>query len=166
MPANEDKPAETTRLGDETFMTAEDLQTYMDRRRAAMVAEDAVTKTEAHKARDELIAQLSEPLKMQGESLHDFVDNLKMRLTAAAEHGETEILMLRFPNALCTDHGRAINNEEPDWPDTLTGRPRQFYEIWRDYLHKADYQLKAMVIDWPDGMPGDIGMYLSWKRLD
>lgn len=89
-----------------------------------------------------------------------------MRLTTAAERGETEVLMLRFPNALCTDHGRAINNEEPDWPDTLTGRPRQFYEIWRDHLKEADFQLKTMVIDWPDGMPGDIGMYLSWKRLE
>ena len=166
MPANEDKPAETTHLGDESFMTAEDIQSYMDRRRAALNADDSATRTEANKARDELIAQLSEPLKLDRQTVHDVVDNLKMRLTTAAERGETEVLMLRFPNALCTDHGRAINNEEPDWPDTLTGRPRQFYEIWRDHLKEADFQLKTMVIDWPDGMPGDIGMYLSWKRLE
>lgn len=64
MPANEDKPAETTHLGDESFMTAEDLQSYMDRRRAALNADDSATRTEANKARDELIAQLSEPLKL------------------------------------------------------------------------------------------------------
>ena len=68
----------------------------------------------------------------------------------------------RFPNTLCTDKGRAINNAEEGWPDSLTGRPRQAYELWRDHLRAGHYKLKAMVIDWPNGMPGDIGFFLSW----
>ena len=37
------------------------------------------------------------------------------------EHGQEEIEIMRFPAHFCTDHGRAINNFEADWPDSLTG---------------------------------------------
>ena len=33
----------------------------------------------------------------------------------AVASGLTEVLVMRFPNALCTDHGRAINQQEPGW---------------------------------------------------
>ena len=49
----------------------------------------------------------------------------KARVTAAvrraAERGEKEIQVMRFSSEFCTDKGRAINNFEPDWPETLTG---------------------------------------------
>lgn len=32
-----------------------------------------------------------------------------------------KVELMRFPIELTTDEGRAINNEEPDWPDTLMG---------------------------------------------
>ena len=70
---------------------------------------------------------------------------------------------MRFPSALCTDKGRAINNAEPDWPATLTGRPRQAYEFWKEHLQPAKYKLRAMIIDWPGGLPGDVAFFLSWS---
>jgi hypothetical protein len=33
-------------------------------------------------------------------------------------NGKTEVQVYRFPNQLCTDNGRAIN-QEPGWEDTL-----------------------------------------------
>ena len=33
----------------------------------------------------------------------------------AIDSGRTEMLVYRFPNQLCTDHGRAINQREPGW---------------------------------------------------
>ena len=54
---------------------------------------------------------------------------------------------------LCTDKGRSINNADKDWPETLTGRPRQAYEFWRDQLRPAGYRLKAMIVEWPGGLP-------------
>ena len=72
-------------------------------------------------------------------------------------------MVMRFPVELCTDKGRAINNTDPDWPDSLTGRPRQAYELWRDQLRDGGYKLKAMIIEWPAGMPGDVGFFLSWS---
>ncbi len=41
------------------------------------------------------------------------------RARKAAEHGEKEFMLLRFPGALCTDKGRAINAPLPDWPKRL-----------------------------------------------
>ena len=61
-------------------------------------------------------------------------------------------------------HGqsRAINNADKDWPETLTGRPREAYEFWRDHLRPKGYRLKAMIIEWPGGLPGDVGFFLQW----
>ena len=40
----------------------------------------------------------------------------------AAERGEKQYLLLRFPSDLCTDGSRAINNPpNPVWPQTLRG---------------------------------------------
>src|SRR5713101_3183456 len=60
---------------------------------------------------------------------------LIMRLvTQAAESGQSEIQIYRFPNSLCTDGGRRINNSLPDWEKTLEGRPKLGYEFWHDHL--------------------------------
>jgi len=60
-------------------------------------------------------------------------------------------MVMRFPNLLCTDKGRAINNSDPSWPETLTGRPRQLRAM-----------ASAMIIEWPGGLPGDVGFFLKW----
>jgi hypothetical protein len=75
-------------------------------------------------------------------------------------------MVMRFPNVLCTDKGRAINNSDPAWPETLTGRPRQAYELWRDQLKAAGFRLSAMIIEWPGGLPGDIGFFLKWGEAN
>jgi hypothetical protein len=51
---------------------------------------------------------------------------------------------------------------EPGWPETLQGRPRQGYLTWKEKLQPLGYHLKAQIVDWPNGVPGDIGLYLSW----
>ena len=116
----------------------------------------------ADKAREELIKTLSQPIDLTPDKLHEISQNLLTKIRLAAQRGETEIMVMRFPNVLCTDKGRAINNAEEGWPDTLTGRPRQAYELWRDHLRQGHYKLKAMIVDWPNGMPGDVGFFLSW----
>src|SRR5262249_22000245 len=52
----------------------------------------------------------------------------------AAEHGAKEFLLLRFPNELCTDNGRAINAAEPDWPASLRGEAAEVYLRWKNDL--------------------------------
>jgi hypothetical protein len=80
----------------------------------------------------------------------------------AAERGEREVLALQFPSAYCTDRGRAINNFEPDWPDTLTGFAKKAHEFYEKELAPLGYKVRAQVLDYPGGMPGDVGIYLRW----
>ena len=82
----------------------------------------------------------------------------------AVNNGLTEIEVGRFPNTLFTDRGRAINQQEPGWEGTLTGLPKELFEFWKKHMQARGYRLKVQVVDWPGGMPGDIGMSLSWGK--
>ena len=77
-------------------------------------------------------------------------------------NGLTEVQVHRFPNKLCTDHGRAINQQEPGWEATLTGLPKELYDRWHKYFRSRGYKLLVQIVDFPGGMPGDIGMTLNW----
>ncbi|MBS7539835.1 hypothetical protein [Ancylobacter lacus] len=149
-------------LGDESFMSADDLRHYMDQVAMAHANAELAAVDKAEHARQELVKKMAQPIDLTPERLQEIQQTLLVKLRAAAERGETEIMVMRFPNAVCTDKGRAINNELENWPDTLTGRPRQAYELWRDHLRAAGYHLKAMIVDWPNGMPGDVGLFLAW----
>jgi CBS domain-containing protein len=80
----------------------------------------------------------------------------------AAEHGGKELLLLRFPSQLCEDAGRAINAALPDWPRTLRGEAAEIYLLWERDLKPRGFHLAARVLDFPHGMPGDIGLFLLW----
>jgi len=149
-------------LGDETFMSAADLRNYMTEMQMAKAMTSVDGMDKAGKAREDLIKRLAEPIDLTPERLKEILQPLKTKLRAAAERGNTELMVMRFPNALCTDKGRAINNSDPTWPETLTGRPRQAYELWRDQLRDAGFKLSALIIEWPGGLPGDVGFFLKW----
>jgi CBS domain-containing protein len=80
----------------------------------------------------------------------------------AAENGHKEDLLLRFPNQLCLDGGRAINVAEADWPATLRGEAAEIYLRWERDLKHSGFSLSAQVLEFPDGKPGDIGLFLGW----
>ena len=150
------------KLGDETFMSADDLRSYMTEMQMAKAMTSVDGMDRAEKARQDLTKRLAEPIDLTPERMKEILLPLKAKLRAAAERGQTELMVMRFPNAICTDHGRAINNADPSWPETLTGRPRQAYELWRDQFRDAGFKLSAMIIEWPGGLPGDVGFFLKW----
>lgn len=84
------------------------------------------------------------------------------RMRAAAEHGEKEFMLLRFPSDLCADGGRAVNAPEPNWPETLRGEAAEIYLRWERDLKPHGFRLNARVLDFPGGFPGDIGLFLVW----
>jgi CBS domain-containing protein len=81
---------------------------------------------------------------------------------AAAERGEKEFMLLRFPSQLCSDGGRAINAPSADWPSTLRGDAAEIYLRWECDLKPRGFGLVARVLEFPGGMPGDIGLILVW----
>ena len=83
-------------------------------------------------------------------------------IRVAVEQGKTEALVYSFPSDLCTDGGRAINNALPEWPDTLQGKARELYDRYVEVAKPRGYKFKAMIINFPGGIPGDVGFYLSW----
>ena len=86
------------------------------------------------------------------------------RLVAnAVKDGKMEAMVYSFPSDFCTDSGRAINNADPDWPNTLQGKAKELYDRFKDVAQPQGYRLKAMVISFPGGVPGDIGFYLNWE---
>jgi hypothetical protein len=85
------------------------------------------------------------------------------RLVAnAVKDGKMEAMVYSFPSDLCTDSGRAINNNDPRWPETLQGKAREFFDRYESLAKPQGYKLKAMVVSFPGGMPGDIGLFLNW----
>jgi CBS domain-containing protein len=81
----------------------------------------------------------------------------------AAEMGDREFLLLRFPCDLCGDGGRAINAPLPEWPKTLRGEAAEIYLRWERDLKPRGFHLTARVLDFPGGKPGDIGLFLDWR---
>ena len=91
-------------------------------------------------------------------------DDMVRRAQTAAEAGQKELLLLRFPAELCGDGGRAINTTQPDWPETLRGEAAEVYLRWERDLKPNGFHLVAQVLDFPGGIPGDIGLTLVWGR--
>jgi hypothetical protein len=100
--------------------------------------------------------------KPSGVSDEEAMQRVAAIVQRAVSNGQTEVQVYRFPNQLCTDHGRAINQQEPGWEKTLTGLPKEMYEFWGRRLRPLGYKLKVQIVDWPGGMPGDVGITLKW----
>jgi|SRR4051795_7423320 len=144
---------------DDVFMSVKELKSYVEEVEMAKVKQTFGASQRADQAKQELMARLMSNDPISPDRIRAFLNRVK---TAAATGG-TELLIGRFPSELCSDHGRAINQAEEDWPETLTGLPRQAYQVWKEKLQPLGYKLKALIIDWPDGRPGDVGMFISWK---
>jgi hypothetical protein len=80
----------------------------------------------------------------------------------AAANGKFEALVYSFPSDLCTDSGRAINNRLAHWPETLQGKAKELYERYMTIAKPQGFRLKANIINFPNGMPGDVGFFLNW----
>jgi uncharacterized protein (DUF1778 family) len=106
-----------------------------------------------------LIDRLSQP---SGKSEEEKVQLASTIIQRAVRNGMTEVMVYRFPNSLCTDKGRAINQQEAGWEKTLTGIPKEIFQLWTDYLKPRGYRILYQVIDFPGGVPGDIGVTIAW----
>ena len=128
-------------------------------------AEKAADYMRSRKAADDekkdLIDRLSKP---SGVSDEERMKRAAAIINRAVSNGLTEVEITRFPNKMCTDLGRAINQQEPGWEKTLTGLPKEIYQLWLDHLQPRGYDIRYQIIDFPGGMPGDVAVIVSWKE--
>jgi hypothetical protein len=151
-------------------MTAtEDLSRVVPSAKALM---EKIALAEAEKASEEMRRQASEEAekkalierltKPSGLSDEEVMKKAAVIIERAAKNGLTEVQVYRFPNTLCTDRGRAINQQEPGWETTLTGIPKEIYHFWDRRLRPLGYRLRVQIVDFSGGVPGDVGMTLKW----
>jgi len=150
---------QTDGTGTGTFSAA-DLKRRMAEREAAKASEELRRMREHEEKQKAVMEEFHKPPDRTPEQLMQTVMQL---VNHAAESGQSEAQVYRFPNELCSDRGRRINNSEPGWETTLEGRPKMAYEFWHDHLRPLGFGLKAEVLEYPGGMPGDIGLFLIWK---
>jgi hypothetical protein len=144
---------------DDVLPTTKDLQKRLALAEAEKAAE-ATRRLAAEEAEKKaLLEQLSKP---SGVSDDEHMKRAAAIIERAVANGQTEVFIAQFPNQLCTDRGRAINQAEPGWEQTLTGLPKELYAFWHRYLRPRGYRLKVQIVDVPGGMPGDIGVTLCW----
>ncbi len=147
---------------------------------------------EERNARELSETQLDDQLKLRHkEELAEFKQRLDQfqladwhvptilnRIKRAFEQGETELMFTSFPSSFCSDSGRAINtsgeppiNEptdatvhEPVWLITLPRGVLTIYTYWKENLQSGGFGFSARIINYPDGKPGDVGLFLSWPK--
>ena len=105
-----------------------------------------------------LLDKMSRP---SGLSDDEVLEKASIIINRAVENGLSAVQVYRFPHTLCTDNGRAINQAEEGWEKTLTGVPKEIYEFWKRQLRSRGYHIRYEIIDYPGGMPGDVGVILS-----
>jgi hypothetical protein len=145
---------------DDLLPTALDLKKTIALEEAAKADAEMRRRAEAEAEKKALLDQFTKP---SGVSDEEAVRRGAAIIQRAAKNGLTEVQIHRFPNQLCTDRGRAINQMEPGWETTLTGVPKEIYQIWYKYFRPRGYRLRVQIVEFPGGMPGDIAMTLCWE---
>jgi hypothetical protein len=142
----------------DAFFSAVDLKALVERQQQARAAVEKKHTEEAQAAKKALLKELEKPVEVTEQQ----VANALSRFRNAAAAGQSELVVFSFPSQLCTDRGRMINNALEGWQETLVGKPRSIYEAWQRYLKDKGYRFQARVLDYVDGMPGEIGLVISW----
>lgn len=94
----------------------------------------------------------------------DAMTRVQTLVRRAAADGEREVLAMRFPSDWMTDSGRSVTTGSADWPEKLEGVAALAYSFFVEELQPRGFRVRAVIMEYPEGQPGDVGIYLSWKR--
>jgi hypothetical protein len=144
---------------DDLIPTAKEIQKQASIKEAEKAEERLRLTAAAEAEKRALVEKLSKPSGLSEEQKIKLASTVIQR---AVRNGLSEVQVYRFPNYLCTDRGRAINQQEPGWEKTLTGIPSEIFQLWSDYLKPRGYRIKYQIVDFPGGVPGDISIVIVW----
>jgi hypothetical protein len=144
---------------DELIPTAKEIQKQAAIKEAEKADEHLRRAAAAEAEKRALIEKLSQPSGLSEDQKIQLASTVIQR---AVRNGLSEVQVYRFPNILCTDRGRAINQQEAGWEKTLSGVPLEIFQLWSDYLKPRGYRIRYQIVDFPGGMPGDIAITIAW----
>ena len=149
----------TTTL-DDILPTASDCGRIAAEREAEKACDYMKRREVADAEKKALLDKLEKP---SGVSDEERMERAAAIIKRAVSNGVSEVEVGRFSNRLCTDRGRAINQLEPGWEETLIGLPKELFQFWKKYLQPRGYRIKFQIAEWPGGVPGDFSITLSWS---
>jgi hypothetical protein len=144
---------------DDILPTALDCRKVAAEKEAEKVSEFMRGREAAEAEKKALFERLEKP---SGVTDEERMERAAAIIKRAVNNGVSEIEVGRFSNKLCTDRGRAINQQEPGWENTLIGLPKELVEFWKKHMQPRGYRLKCQIADWSNGVPGDFSITLSW----
>src|ERR1044072_2523971 len=103
---------------DDLLPSAKDFMKKLALSQADEAAEQARRDGEAEAEKKALLDHLTKP---SGVSDEEAIRRAMKLIERALNNGQSEVQVYRFPNRLCTDAGRAINQQEAGWAKTLKG---------------------------------------------
>jgi hypothetical protein len=131
------------------------LRSKKEEERAKQEAHQAVAKAELDKLHEAFLQREVQPEAM---------DRIATLVRKAIDMGDKQALVIRFPSNWLPDQGRAITNHDKDWHEKLDGFAKRAHEFFKKELEPRGFQIRAEIMDWPGGMPGDVGFFLQWKQ--
>lgn len=137
---------------------ARDLAALAQRARAARAAQPA----DEYAQRRRLVEEQRGAF-LEATLAPDTLDRIVRLVARAAAAGDMVADVFRFPSEYCTDGGRAVNNEEADWPATLQGLALAHFDLLDREFLPLGYHIGAQVVTWPMLMPGDVSLFLAWR---
>jgi hypothetical protein len=139
------------------IVTPEELRKAQDERDMA-AAREAMEKLRRTEEEQQALHEAFMKRKIGPEAIERFNAAVKK----AAEQGQHEIMIGQFPASWLSDGGRRINNNLEDWPESLEGIAKQVYEYHVKNLAPLGYKMRVEVLNFPGGVPGDIGIFFRW----
>ncbi|CAH0209309.1 hypothetical protein [Roseomonas sp. CECT 9278] len=122
--------------------------------------DEALAHEAAAKAEREAIREAFKDREVQPEAM----ERIATAVRRAVANGDKRVLVLQFPSEWLPDSGRGITSHDPNWHERLEGFPRRAFDFYQAELAPRGFQLQVEILDWPGGMPGEVGWFLSWKQ--
>lgn len=144
-----------------TTLSAEGIRAYIQARK-----DEEEARRRAHEAEQRAEQERFHEAFMEREIGPEALDRIAAMVRKAVDMGERQVMLGKFPSAWLKDQGRAVTNHDPRWAETLDGAALRFHGFFRRELESRGFQLRAEIVDWPGGMPGEVGLFLTWQRPD
>lgn len=144
---------------DPNDFTADGIRARLQQKRDAQRAEERAQR-EATAAQHGALREAFEKQELPPDALQ----RVMLLVDRAIEGGLKEALVYRFPSDFMKDSGRSITSKIGDWTQQLTGAASRAHTFFKSELEPRGFSLRVRIVEYKDGMPGDVGFYLLWDK--